>query len=61
MNVIHTDGIFTGLEVKQFVCFSPNISIPFWISGYNRKRGLELREVLDSIKDYVEKENDSNQ
>lgn len=54
-NVIHTEGIRTGLTVKYlhltFIMKNKvkRTSIPLWILSYNRKVGLQVREMSERL------------
>lgn len=63
MNVIHTDGLLTGLTVKsimihRFCKYIPAFSFILFPTSYNRKWGLELRESHRQIKEWLKNEED---
>lgn len=55
-NVIHHDGILTGLTVKTatiyFTLFGKRCRINLWLypKSYNRAEGLWVREMVESCK-----------
>lgn len=56
MNVIHHDGILTGLTVKTatiyFTLFGKSVSLSIWLypMKYDRAEGLWVRGLVESCK-----------
>jgi hypothetical protein len=59
-NIIYTDGILTGLTLKQYrmlfavrlfgKVYMKKLVVPLWILSYNRAEGLRIRGLVEASK-----------